>query len=343
MTERYYPLRVSEVVVETEDARSLVFDVPDELAEEFRYRPGQFLTLRIPSEECDSVARCYSLSSSPHTADPLKVTVKRTPTGYGSDWILRNVRAGTVLDVLPPAGHFTPKSLERDFLFVAAGSGITPVMSIVKSALAGGGGRVTLIYANRDDRSVIFAAELAELTAKYPERFSVLHWLESLQGLPDTTGIRLLAEPFRDRDVFVCGPGPFMSGVVDALTELGIPRERTHLERFLSLSGNPFLDKPDEEPAAGEPVATVEVRMDGEKHTLPWPAGRRLLDVMLDAGLPAPYSCREGRCAACTCVKLDGSVTMAHNEVLDDQDLADGYILACQSLPDSDKLTISYE
>jgi 3-ketosteroid 9alpha-monooxygenase subunit B len=243
MNERYHPLRVAEVIVETEDASSLVFELPEELAEEFRYRPGQFLTLRIPGGECDSVIRCYSLSSSPHTADPLKVTVKRTRSGYGSDWILRSVRAGSVLDVLPPAGHFTPESLEQDFLFLAAGSGITPVMSIVKSALVGGSGRVALIYANRDERSVIFAAELAGLVARYPDRCTVLHWLETLQGLPGATSLRALAEPFRDRDVFVCGPGPFMSGAVDALTLLGVPGERMHVEPFLSVRDKSFLDK----------------------------------------------------------------------------------------------------
>lgn len=236
MNERFHALRVAEVIVETEDARSLVFEVPDDLAEEFRYRPGQFLTVRVPGEENSAAARCYSLSSSPHTADPLMVTVKRTPSGRGSEWLLRSVRAGSVVHVQPPAGRFTPASLDRDFLFLAAGSGITPVMSIAKSALAAGSGRIALIYANRDERSVIFAERLGGLAAAYPERFAVLHWLESLQGLPDPARLGALAEPFSERDIYVCGPGPFASGAVEALTALGVPSERTYLEQFRPLN-----------------------------------------------------------------------------------------------------------
>ncbi|MCX4724061.1 FAD-binding oxidoreductase [Streptomyces sp. NPDC090052] len=232
MNQRFHALRVADVIVETEDARSLVFDVPDDLAGEFHYRPGQFLTVRIPDAEHGSVPRCYSLSSSPHTADPLMVTVKRTPAGRGSDWLLSGVRVGSVVHVQPPEGRFTPASLDGDFLFLAAGSGITPVMSIIKSVLAAGSGRLTLIYANRDERSVIFGKQLAGLAAAHPDRFTVRHWLESRHGLPDAAGLRAPAAPFRDRDAFVCGPEPFVAGAVDALAALGVPRERTHLEQF---------------------------------------------------------------------------------------------------------------
>jgi 3-ketosteroid 9alpha-monooxygenase subunit B len=336
----YHRLRVADVVTETDDARSLVFDLTPEQVEHFGYRPGQFLTLRIPSDQCGSVARCYSLSSSPHVDDALTVTVKRTVDGYASNWIHENVRPGTELDVLVPGGVFSPKSLDDDLLLVAAGSGITPVLSIVKSALVEGSGRVALVYANRDERSVIFGRTLAGLAAAHPDRLVVIHWLESVQGLPTTAALRELMRPFADREAFVCGPGPFMAATTAALRELDVPK--THVEKFLSLAGNPFQ--------RGEPVvaetgraATIEVELDGQKHTLPWPPGRRLLDVLRDAGLDAPFSCREGRCSACACVKLDGEVKMVHNEVLDDADLAEGYILACQSLPVSDKLVISYE
>ncbi|MEU2083459.1 FAD-binding oxidoreductase [Streptomyces albus] len=244
MNERFHALRVSEVIVETEDARSLVFDVPDDLTEEFRYRPGQFLTLHLPGTDRGTVTRCYSLSSSPHTSDPLMVTVKRTPSGRVSDWLLRSVRPGSVVHVQPPSGRFTPASLDGDFLLLAAGSGITPVISITKSVLAAGAGRVTLVYANRDERSVIFAERLGRLAAAHPDRFAVVHWLESLQGLPDAARLRTLAEPFRDRDVFVCGPGPFVAGAVGALERLGVPRERTHLEEFRPPGGAGGPDAP---------------------------------------------------------------------------------------------------
>ena len=342
MTNDYHSLRVAEIIVETEDTRSIVFDIPDELADQFQYKPGQFLTLRIPSDETESVARCYSMSSSPHRGEPLRVTVKKTPDGYGSDWLMRNVEAGTLIDVLPPSGAFTPKSLDRDFLFLAAGSGITPILSIIGSALAAGNGRSTLIYANRDERSVIFAQALTELAAEFPDRFATLHWLESVQGLPSVTALRALVEPYAERQIFVCGPKPFMAAAVETLRELGVPRDHIHLERFVSLNENPFAEHT-EEPALGGRDATAEVQLDGEKHVVTWPAGRKLLDVLLEAGLDAPYSCREGRCSACACIKLEGEVSMINNEVLDDQDLAEGYILACQSLAESEKVTISYE
>ncbi len=144
-----------------------MFAVPDELRDKFAYRPGQFLTLRIPSDRTGSVARCYSLASSPFTDDAPKVTVKRTSDGYGSNWLCDNIAAGQTLEVLPPAGVFTPKSLDHDFLLFGAGSGITPVISILKSALTQGGGTVVLVYANRDEKSVIFAEELRALAEKY--------------------------------------------------------------------------------------------------------------------------------------------------------------------------------
>ncbi|MFH8984955.1 FAD-binding oxidoreductase [Streptomyces varsoviensis] len=251
MNQRFHALRVADVIIETEDARSLVFDIPGELAEEFRYRPGQFLTLRIPGAEQGPVTRCYSLSSSPHTAEPLTVTVKRTPAGRGSDWLLGGVRVGSVVHVQPPAGRFTPASLDGDFLFLAAGSGITPVMSILKSALAAGSGRVALIYANRDERSVIFGKRLDGLAADHPDRLTVRHWLESRRGLPAAAGLRALAAPFRDRDAYVCGPEPFVAGAVDALAALEVPSERTHLERFRPPGPAPG---PDPRPGADSPA-----------------------------------------------------------------------------------------
>lgn len=330
-------LRVREVVPETADACSLVFDSPG-----FDYRPGQFLTLRIPSDRCGSVARCYSLSSSPHTDDALKVTVKRTAEGYGSNWICDSVRAGDELESLAPAGIFTPSSLDEDLLLFAAGSGITPVISIVKSALAAGSGRVVLVYANRDDRSVIFARELAALAARHPSRLVVHHWLESVQGLPRPEALVELARPYAAHEAFVCGPAPFMTAVRSALSTLDIPRGRVHIERFKSLGSNPF-EQAAPAPAASARTAAVKVTLDGAEHRFDWPADTKLLDLLLDRGLDAPYSCREGACSACACRLVSGEVKMLNNDVLEDEDLADGIRLACQSLPVTDEVEISYE
>ncbi|OLF11730.1 3-ketosteroid-9-alpha-hydroxylase [Actinophytocola xinjiangensis] len=337
--QRSYRLRVAEVVEETAEARTLVFAVDGEHARRFGYRPGQFLTVRIPSDTTGSMARCYSLSSSPHTDDRLRVTVKRT--GHGSSWICDEVRAGDELDCLPPAGVFTPASLDEDLLLLAAGSGITPVVSIVKSVLAAGTGSLTLVYANRDERSVIFAADLARLVERYPGRLTVLHWLESVQGLPSAATLTELARPYRGREAFVCGPKPFMDAARAALAGAGVPRRRVHLERFTSLGANPF--EPAEDPPSEGGPCTLSVSLDGVRSTVEWPAGTRLLDLLLDNGLDAPYSCREGACSACACRLVSGEVTMLNNDVLEEEDVEEGIILACQSVPVTDAVEVSYE
>ncbi|MBP2478085.1 3-ketosteroid 9alpha-monooxygenase subunit B [Crossiella equi] len=322
----FHALRVAEVVRETPDAVSLVFEVPPGLRDTFTHEPGQFLTIRVP---CG--ARSYSLCNGPD--EPPRVAVKRIPEGRASIWVCDTVVPGTVLDVLPPAGTFTPPSLAEDLALFAAGSGITPVLSIVKAVLARGSGDLFLFYANRDERSVIFAEELRALVAAHPGRLRVVHWLESVQGLPSAATLR----PFlTGRRTFLCGPAPFMAAVREAAPAPDL----LHTEVFRSLTDDPFSAPA---PAADPDAAVVEVDLDGEQHTLPWPRGRKLLDVLLGHGLAAPYSCREGACSACACRLVDGKVTLAHNEVLDEDDLTDGIILACQALPAADTVRITYE
>ena len=334
----FYQVRVAEVVRETDDACSLVLDLPPDLETVFGYRPGQFVTVRVPSEQTGSVARCYSLSSSPHAGDRPAITIKRTDGGYASNWIHDNITAGSTVDLLPPAGTFVPKVLDCDFLLFAAGSGITPVMSIVKSVLAGGRGRVVLIYANRDERSVIFAAALRDLVAAAAGRLTVVHWLDSLLGVPSAAALAALARPYAGHDAYICGPDAWVATVREALGQLGVPARRVHVERFLSLADNPF-----EAQAVTGPEATLAVTMeDGAAKRLPWPAGVRMLDVLIDAGLDAPYSCRQGICGACACQLTSGEVEMAHNEVLEQADLDEGYILACQAVPLTAEVSITY-
>jgi 3-ketosteroid 9alpha-monooxygenase subunit B len=334
----FYQLPVADVIAETDDACSLVLDVPPELAGTFAYRPGQFLTVRIPHGDEGSVARCYSLSSSPHGGGSPKITVKREPGGHASNWIADNAGTGTVLDILPPAGTFCPPSLDTDFLLFAAGSGITPVISILKSALAKGQGRIFLCYANRDEQSVIFGPELDRLEAEAGQRLQVVHWLDSAHGPPTVAAIAELARPYAGREAFLCGPDPFMAAVREALGELGMPSHRVRAERFLSLAENPFEARP----VTGGMAASLEVTLDGETRVLEWPAGTRMLDVLIDEGLDAPFSCREGICGACACELRGGKVEMAHNEVLEDEDVDDGLILACQAVALTDAVSVNY-
>jgi 3-ketosteroid 9alpha-monooxygenase subunit B len=336
-------LRVAEVVEETPDARSLVLAVPADLAERFAYKPGQFLTLRVPHESGD-LARSYSLASDPGADEPLKVTVKRVADGRCSNWICDHVAPGTELEVLPPAGVFTPGDAGGDLLLVAGGSGVTPVMSILKAALRGTA-RVALFYANRDADSVIFRAELDELVARHPDRLEVTHWLEADRGIPALPDLAAWAARHPEREAFVCGPERFMALAELALAEAGLARGAVHVERFVSIEGDPF--RAPEGPTGsgeivdGEPV--LEVTLDGETRRLGWQRDTPLLDVLLAAGLEAPFSCREGSCSACTCLVLDGEVKLLRNTVLGREDLDDGYTLACQAVPISDDVRVTYE
>ncbi|MFS0897402.1 2Fe-2S iron-sulfur cluster-binding protein [Mycolicibacterium litorale] len=333
-------LTVTDVIEESHDARSLVFAVAGD--GRFDYRPGQFLTLRVPGDRGEAVARCYSLASSPHTDPAPKVTIKRVDGGYGSNWLCDNVIVGHVIEALPPSGVFTPADLNRDLVLWAGGSGITPVMSILKSALAVGSGRVTLVYANRDERSVIFAAELRELTARHPDRLTVVHWLESVQGLPRTDQLAALARRFAGDEAYLCGPAPFMAAVQAALADAGVPRDAVHTEVFRSLTGDPFAEVAPVDGAADGDAAALEVELDGDRHTLRWPRGSTLVDVMVGAGLDVPYSCREGQCGSCAATLLRGQVDMPDTDILEPEDIEAGTILGCQARPASDAIHIEF-
>ncbi|MDI6097413.1 ferredoxin--NADP reductase [Actinoplanes sp. NEAU-A12] len=303
----FHPIRVAAVIRETADACSLVLDA------DLGYRPGQYLTVRTPVG-----ARCYSLASSPFTGEPPKVTVKRVRDGQVSNWICDHVRAGDVVEMSEPAGTFTPDSFDDDLLLLAGGSGITPIMGIIKSMR----GDPALVYANRDPGSIIFKDELDGL-------LPVTHWLDSERGVPTADGLAELLWPYRSRVAFVCGPEAFVAVAEKALQLAGVPAERIRVERF-------------EVVATTGREAVAEVELDGRTHVLPWAAGKRLLDVIIDAGLNPPYSCRQGQCGACACRLLSGEIEMVNNEILEEEDFAEGYILACQALPLTDNVSVTY-
>ncbi|HYL57986.1 MAG TPA: ferredoxin--NADP reductase [Candidatus Acidoferrales bacterium] len=340
MTEpAYYSLRVREVIDEGADAKSIVFEIPPEHAEAFRYRPGQFLTLRV-AYEGRHLLRCYSLASCPLVEEPPRVTIKRVAQGRASNWICDRIKAGDTIEVKPPAGHFTPRSLDEDFLLFAGGSGITPIFSIVRSALIAGRGSLCLIYANRDEQSVIFRDQLKLLANDHPNRLQVIHWLDSVQGLPSVAQLAKLARSWSSADCYVCGPEAFMDCALQAIRGLGVAPARIHVERFVSL--------PDEEDAAPvvEPGANdqihLEVELDGVHHELTCSRGEPILDAMLRVGLKAPHSCRSGACGSCMCTLEAGEVHLRHNQVLDSNDLKQGWILACQSIADSASVRVRF-
>ncbi|RJG13405.1 3-ketosteroid-9-alpha-hydroxylase [Pseudomonas cavernicola] len=344
-----YRLEVAEVIDETADARSLVLRVPAELSERFHYKPGQFLSFRVPYEG-KLLTRCYSMASSPDCDALPKVTVKRVEGGRVSNWMNQRVQAGDWLEVLPPAGHFClnqshQTASDSDIVLFGGGSGITPVFSILKSALRTSQRRIKLIYANRDESSVIFRDELRQLAKANGERLEVIHVLDSLQGYLTTEEVRHLVRGHAGAEFFICGPGPFMDTVERALLGLGEAPARIHVERFVSPPDPDELLAQEVEAraaAAGSACEVLAVELDGQLHEITCRPGDTLLQSCKVAGLDVPSSCEEGFCGACMCRVQEGETLLARNDVLSTQELAEGWTLACQSRPTSARVRLKF-
>lgn len=346
---RIYRLQVAAVIDETADARSLVLQVPDELRERFRYKPGQFLSFRVPVGD-KQLTRCYSMASSPDCDALPKVTVKRVAGGRVSNWMNEQVQAGDWLEVLPPAGHFclTESHLgagDNPLVLFGGGSGITPVFSILKSALHGGSRPIKLIYANRDEASVIFKDELRALAKAHPEQLEVVHVLDSLHGYLTAAEVRQLVRGHAGAEYFICGPAPFMDTVEGALLSLGEDAARIHVERFVSPPDPDemlALEAAARAAAADSACEALLVELDGQAHEISCQPGDSLLQSCKAAGLDVPFSCEEGFCGACMCQVREGTTQLARNDVLSAQELADGWTLACQSRPSSARVHLKF-
>ena len=326
----FHRVRVARIVEETADAKSLVLDVPPPLRDAFGYRAGQFVTVEIELRG-ERLRRCYSLASSPDCDAEPKVTVKRTPGGRVSGWLNDSLRVGDVLSVIAPEGRFVLDDREAPLVLFAAGSGITPVISLLKSALATTKRRVTLLYANRDADSVIFAGELTRLELASPERLRVVHRLDDAHGLLDERAIEGLIADQRDASFYLCGPAPFMAVLERGLATAGVPEERIRVERFVfTLHAN---DAAPAAPDGAEMPEFVDVLLQGKEHRIPYVPGRTLLQTARDGGLDAPYSCEEGFCGCCASDLLEGRVVMAADDALSAEEKRRGMILACQSRP----------
>jgi 3-ketosteroid 9alpha-monooxygenase subunit B len=337
----YHQLRIAKIVQETPDARSFVLEVPEGLADRFRYSAGQFLTFRVPHDG-GTFNRCYSLSSAPETdGRQLKVTVKRVPGGKGSNWFNAALAEGGTLDVLPPAGRFVLKGGAAPLLLFGGGSGITPMMSLIKSALATPGRKIRLFYANRDRPSIIFDRELIELLARSDGRLEVIHHLDAEQGLTSPQEIVAALRGFEDAEAYLCGPGPFMTLVERTLIDAGLPRERVLIERF-EASGN------DAVPVAtgdeGDVIPhTITIHLENKVHKVPYVKGQTILEAARAAGLNPLSSCEEGFCASCAAKRIKGKVVLAKNDIYTADDLANNWILTCQGHCFGEDVEITYD
>jgi 3-ketosteroid 9alpha-monooxygenase subunit B len=337
----YHELRVARVIDETHDTRSFVLEIPPELKERFAYRAGQYLTFEVPLA-AERIVRCYSLASSPDVGDVPKVTVKRVADGRGSNWFHDAVRAGTRLRVLPPLGRFVLHDTRVPLLLFAGGSGITPVISLIKSALATTPRRIRLLYANRDARSVIFRAELDALAAAHPTRLEVLHHLDDANGFVTADEVRAATRGLEDAEHYLCGPGPFMAGVEATLRAAGVPDERIRIERFELPAEHAETGVTAAQPAAGLPREIV-VHLDGKTHRVPYAPGQTLLAAARAAGLAPPFACEEAFCGSCAAKRVRGEIALDRNDVFSAQELAAGWILTCHGRPASAECEISWD
>jgi len=329
----FHELKIAGIVQETADTRSFLFDVPTALRPAFAYHAGMFLTFEIPYQGM-KIRRCYSLASAPEVDGWHKVTVKRVTGGRGSNWFNDQLSVGDRIHVSTPEGKFVlhPEQGDRPLTLFGGGSGITPVISILKSALVTTNRDALLVYANRDVNSVIFHDELRLMEKHHGDRARVHHHLDSERGFLTVDVVKGLIKGREHGDFYVCGPTPFMDTVEAAFEALGIPRERRFFERFVSP-----LD-PDRRPVEEAAPVSVDgvpssyvMTLEGKKHTIPYRAGLTLLAAAHEAGIKPPSSCEDGYCGCCMAMKRSGDVRMSAHEALTADDMKRGWILPCQA------------
>ena len=340
----FHEIRVTRVIQETPDTRSYVLDAP------FSYRAGQFVTFRL----CGTL-RSYSMSSSPDSDAELMTTVKRVPGGLVSNWLHDNLAAGDAVEVTAPAGVFCLRERAEPMVAFAGGSGITPIISLAKSALASTDRRVRVLTANRDAESVIFRAALEELAERYPGRLEVRHHLDVVSGLVTPSEVLDFADPDLGADFYLCGPAAFMDLIERALLARGVDGEQVFVERFSVADEAADVTA---SVAAGEAAAaaagaagaaeteaggTITIVLAGKRHSIARQPGLTLLQSARRAGLTPPFSCEAGNCATCIGQLIEGEVKMRVNNALDDDEIADGWVLTCQSEPVTPDVTVVYE
>ena len=353
---RFHSLPVAKVEKETRDAVAITFAVPDALREAFRHEPGQHLTLKADIGGND-VRRSYSICSAKDDG-VLRIAVKRAPGGVFSNWANESLKAGDSLEVMPPMGHFNvplDASARHHYVGFAAGSGITPLLSIVASTLAAEPrSHFTLFYGNRASGTVMFREELAALKDRWLDRFNLVHVLsreaqdiELLHGRIDRARADALLDrwvPLAEVDaVFVCGPEGMMDAVTAALDARGYPASKVKVERFAA-----SIPKHEHQsarvPPEGQAQTEVTVIIDGARKSYTLDRTREnLLEAALANGIELPYSCKGGVCSTCRCRLVEGEVDMDVNFALEDYEVARGFVLACQSYPATDKVVVDFD
>ncbi len=359
---RFHPLRVKRVTPEAAGSVAIAFEIPEAHREAFRFEPGQFLTLRAEINGHE-VRRNYSIScerSRLERQGELEVGIRPVEGGVFSNWATQQLSAGDIIQVMPPDGRFTiqkPHAIHR--VGFAAGSGITPILSIAASSLEEQkNSKFTLVYGNRKMASVMFNEALQDLKDRYPDRLTLIHVLSRqaqevalLQGRIDGDKVRAMIAallPVRSMDeVFICGPEAMIIETETALIDAGVPADRVHAERFTSgptvaakVQAN--TDRYAQEKPENKNIALTVV-LDGKHHEIAVSADEHLLDAALEAGLDLPYACKGGVCCTCRAKLLEGEVSMDKNFTLEADEMAQGFVLSCQARALSTRVSLSFD
>ncbi|HOZ41200.1 MAG TPA: FAD-binding oxidoreductase [Flavobacteriales bacterium] len=356
---RFHSLEVTGIHQETADSIVVGFAIPPSLREEFRFVHGQYVTLKL-TVNGEELRRSYSICSSPLDVDHFRIAVKRVPNGRASTQLVEKLRAGMRVEVMTPMGNFTTAldpAKARHFVAFAAGSGITPILSILKTVLrTEPRSRFTLFYGNTDQDRIIFRKRLEELKSAHGDRLSVFHILT--KGMDEDalfngritkdkaiTLLKRFVSDGLDKEFFICGPEQMMVNVSEALEGSGVDKKHIHIELFTTPVTSE-AKRPTEAvgPDAFTGVARVTVIMDGRETVLDIPAkGDAILDAALDGGVDVPYACKGAVCCTCKARVTEGQVEMMMNYALTDEEVADGYVLTCQSHPRSSKVVVDYD
>lgn len=357
---RFHKLKVKEITRETADCVSVVFDVPAALKSEFQYIQGQYLTLKLHLNG-EEIRRSYSLCSSPVADEEFRVAIKKVKEGKGSTYVNDVLKAGDEMEVMTPMGNFhSPMNVahQKHYVLFAGGSGITPMLSILKTVLASEPkSRVTLFYGNRDEASTIFRKQLDQLAAANEARLKVVHILENApantpelyQGLMSAEKVLSLLENHvgknEDNEFFICGPGPMMENVKTALGQAKIDPKKIHIEYFTAvIEAVKAAEASSAGTSGGKIVSKVTIIMDGQELNIDLPSdGQVILDAALDGGLDAPYACKGAVCCTCRAKVMEGKVSMDMNFALSDEEVEEGYILTCQSHPVTERVVVDYD
>jgi len=352
----FYPLKISKLIKETADCVSLEFDVPEEHTDLFNYKQGQHVTLRkiINGED---IRRSYSICTSPKE-NRLKVAIKKVDGGAFSTYANEHLKAGEELEVMPPSGSFNSElkpEHSKNYVGFAGGSGITPIISILKSVMdTEPQSKFTLIYANRGTDTMVFKEEIEGLKNTYMERLNIFHVFSEehsefplFEGFVDKEKVTAFSKTIIDLDstdeFFICGPEPMMLGIQTALLNLNVDQSKVHVELFTSPAGKLGTGAASKKQFNKKVKCKITVQIDSVKMDFDYNGNDSILDAATKKGADLPYACKGGVCCTCKAKLIEGKVEMAVNYALEQDEIDQGYVLSCQSHPTTDRIILSFD